>query len=553
MNHTTKPEVTEAQHSAADTRLNTLLLLAAQEGNCEQIEVLVKVGAQAHALSADGERPLHIAARHNRLAAIKCLKEVGAHLDAADIYGFTPLHIAAREADIETIDWLLNLGASPYSRDNDGLMPFTQTAYREKADAFGILVPFYWHSGDYCDEVKKLADTVREEQESLKHFDEFHYHYLDEEAKNLFSVESLEKHAMYKKKIVQQRNQLLLFSAVQLGDIVAIKQIIADGADINAKSERGDSALHAAVGRNRIKAIICLAKLGIDLDSADNSGNTAVHIAAIQNMPEAIICLHRLGASIEAQDCEWKWRPLHRAAMIDDPAALNCLLTLGAQIDALAKNENTALHQAASSDKPETLLCLYRAGANLEIRNRHGLGPFDDRRHFDKRTLRCIDLVRKITRLYSDPTPDPNVLDPNGSTLLILAVQDGFVELVTQLLEDPLTDVNIKEFGGNTALHRAAQLRYLPDLRGCLIHEIHMRAIPKIVKLFLRISKTDVFLKNDAGKTALQCALDCGNNGVVNQFKVFSRKICTYWCLRRLEDTEIPKDICLMIARKINW
>ena len=71
-----------------------------------------------------------------------------------------------------------------------------------------------------------------------------------------------------------------LHEAAKAGDEKALKRLIDDGQDVNAKDQRGITALGVAVGFNRVPCIRCLLDAGADVHMTDARGSTVLHYAA---------------------------------------------------------------------------------------------------------------------------------------------------------------------------------------------------------------------------------------------------------------------------------
>lgn len=67
-----------------------------------------------------------------------------------------------------------------------------------------------------------------------------------------------------------------LYAAVDSGDTATVKQLIADGVDVNAPSSRGSCALHAAAVNNNSELIALLLDHGADPNAQNTQGDTAL-------------------------------------------------------------------------------------------------------------------------------------------------------------------------------------------------------------------------------------------------------------------------------------
>lgn len=71
-----------------------------------------------------------------------------------------------------------------------------------------------------------------------------------------------------------------LYAAVRSGDHDLVKQLLADGAPVNAKDDRGETPLHAAVFWGNVEMVQLLVAEGADKDAPDGGGFPPLHSAA---------------------------------------------------------------------------------------------------------------------------------------------------------------------------------------------------------------------------------------------------------------------------------
>jgi len=127
-----------------------------------------------------------------------------------------------------------------------------------------------------------------------------------------------------------------LFNAVRQVDIVAVEQAIADGANINAKSS-GLAPLHLATiqGQNRISEL--LIANGADVNAKSDEGWTPLHDAAKHGHKEIIELLIANGADVNAKfDGE---TPLDWAIFNDETETADLLRKHGGKTGAELKPE----------------------------------------------------------------------------------------------------------------------------------------------------------------------------------------------------------------------
>jgi len=88
------------------------------------------------------------------------------------------------------------------------------------------------------------------------------------------------------------------------GDIVAVKQLLTDGADVNARNADGNTAVWLACYSDSPEIIELLAAHGADLNNQNPDGATALIYASSAGKTNSVHCLLALGAdsSIETRD-----------------------------------------------------------------------------------------------------------------------------------------------------------------------------------------------------------------------------------------------------------
>ncbi|WP_353283954.1 ankyrin repeat domain-containing protein [Wolbachia endosymbiont (group A) of Lypha dubia] len=102
-----------ASLDAKDKEGKTPLHFAAQEGDLGMVQFFLDRGVKIEAKDIYGWTPLHFAASSDKLDIVKFLFNKNANIKARDIYGDTPLHVAARYSNkLEIVEFLLDKDAN---------------------------------------------------------------------------------------------------------------------------------------------------------------------------------------------------------------------------------------------------------------------------------------------------------------------------------------------------------------------------------------------------------------------------------------------------------
>jgi hypothetical protein len=108
-------------NTARDDKGRTALVLAAQQGHCELVKLLLDLGAHIHGRDDTGTTALIWAADAGHCEVVQLLLGRGAYVHSRDDTGVTALMKAVSSAHRETANLLLNHGARVNARNNDGV------------------------------------------------------------------------------------------------------------------------------------------------------------------------------------------------------------------------------------------------------------------------------------------------------------------------------------------------------------------------------------------------------------------------------------------------
>lgn len=288
------------------------------------ITLLLDAGADPNARSHDDHTPLHFALRHRNNPVAAILVQAGADVNIAENDDITPLHLAVYDSAVTTL--LLEAGADVHA-DADGTALY-------RAETAGVVDALLAAGAD----INALGRFGTPLMESVS------------------------------PPLLGPRPDSLSEVAVRL---------LERGADPNARSGIGRTALHAAVlaGPAVIRALM---DAGADPSIADDNGETLLHQAATYSSgPTLIPLLVDAGMDINLPNNNGE-TALHLAAgAMRNLATVAVLLEAGADPGLRTAEGDTPLHSAMAASRPDTatVAALVAAGADINAHNARGQTP----------------------------------------------------------------------------------------------------------------------------------------------------------------------------------
>ena len=85
------------------------------------------------------------------------------------------------------------------------------------------------------------------------------------------------------------------------GNIEAVKQHLAEGADVNAKGEKGETPLHGTAFTGRMEVVELLIENGADVNAKDEDGATPLLYATLSGHKEIAALLRKHGGKTGAE------------------------------------------------------------------------------------------------------------------------------------------------------------------------------------------------------------------------------------------------------------
>ena len=289
-----------------------------------------------------------------------------------------------------------------------------------------------------------------------------------------------------------------LHTAAQKGDVDAVRRLIADRVNVDAKDYHGKTPLHVAAETGHEKVAALLIEAGADMEvrtrpsgrgfkdlgssplilsarwghtsvaellinaGADTNARTGrefsgrrgefggLHYAASHGHEGIIELLIFGGADIELMARSGE-TPLFEAARAGYKSIVDLLISNGANVNAKDNKAGTSLHLAVISGDYDTVRLLLANGADINAKTVGGDSPGETPLH-----ATAYSGHTRITELLLAVGADVDASDQNGYTPLRRAVDKGQLT-IAELLIKKGADVATRDKYGITPLHIVAQ------------------------------------------------------------------------------------------------
>lgn len=366
----------------------TILHRACAQGKYDDVEMLLKQGANANAKDNESWTPLHEAARVGNTAIAKLLIEHGADVNHPGFKGNSALHNASSNGHIELVKYLLDAGADVDMCNDSGENAYQVT---KSVEIRRILA-------DRMDELRKqrAASDAIDEITFISHTKQ-RRHRPDADDKNKSRPLSRE----------ERKIQAIMrtFEAIEQNKRPRRGRGRNTGGEDEVEEEEEEDISKAEDSQrrrrrtNRRRQKSCSAEISssretsvdpesrraaskkvdpskLDPHKKDPNGRTHLFRFAIRGDVSAVKALLAAGSNPDERD-NAGWTTLHEVALRGQSEVVEVLLENGANPNVTGMDQDTPLHDAAENGHVEVVNHLLRFGANPHARNANGLTPLD--------------------------------------------------------------------------------------------------------------------------------------------------------------------------------
>jgi uncharacterized protein len=252
-----------------------------------------------------------------------------------------------------------------------------------------------------------------------------------------------------------------LQSLAEKQDWQAVSAQTAAQADLDTAQADGTTALHWAAYHDKAEVVDQLLKAGAKADPANRYGITPL-LLACQNGNESVVrSLLIAGADANAKQRGGE-TTLMVAGRTGKPGVVKALLENGAKVDAQDRTGQTSLMWAAAEGHAEVIETLVQHGADVQHRLDSGFTAllFAAREGKSAAVKRLLQLHADVNDAIISEGKAGGRDAPNGTSALLLAVENGHFELAMDLIKAGAKPNDIRS--GFTALHTLTWVRRPP-------------------------------------------------------------------------------------------
>ena len=273
--------------------------------------------------------------------------------------------------------------------------------------------------------------------------------------------------------------------AVKSGNVEAVRALVQKRADVNIAEADGMTALHWAARNNDIESARLLVRAGANAKATTRYGFTPLALAAQNGSAPMLELLLKAGADAKTAMPEGE-TTLMTAARTGSAAAVKVLAANGANVNA---RENwmgeSAIAWAAAENHIDAVKALIELGADVNAKSKVLTFP-----EFKWTTSGMVSTalprggwtplmhaarqgaIEAGKALAEAPQVDLNIVDPDGTTALVVAIINAHYDFAEMLL-DHGADPNVADMTGTAALYFLVDMHTLGGMQG--------RPAPKLV------------------------------------------------------------------------
>ncbi|KAF8769836.1 Ankyrin-2 like protein [Argiope bruennichi] len=235
---------------------------------------------------------------------------------------------------------------------------------------------------------------------------------------------------------------LNLCTASKEGNVNVVTELLKRGANVNAATKKGNTALHIASLAGQEEVVKVLVQAGANVNAQSQNGFTPLYMAAQENHDSVVSFLLANGAN-QSLATEDGFTPLAVALQQGHDKVVAVLL----ENDTKGRVRLPALHIAAKKDDCKAATLLLQSDHNPDVTSKSGFTPLHIAAHYGN---------ENIAKILLNKGADVNYAAKHQITPLHVASKWGKMNMVVLLLENG-ANIEAATRDGLTPLHCAAR------------------------------------------------------------------------------------------------
>ena len=320
---------------------------AIEEDNVEKLSAALafRSNADLNYVDESGKNLIHLAAAHGSAKCIKLLASLNVNVNGKDSLGQTPIFLAAQTGSVDIVRELVTAGADIQIENAAGKSLISTVKSRD--------IKKFITDRMYADSLfVKIAVTGN--QNEMERYMAEGAHIDAKDGKG---------------------NSALAY-AVKKGDINTAKFLMSKGARVNDAFEKGNSLMHFAAINGDIKMINELLAAQVDYNAVNALGQTPLMVAIQERKwPVVELLMVQKDLSIDGVDNDQN-NLIHYAAKVGNVELIQKLKS-NVESNVYNKERKTPLHLAAAAGSLDCVQLLEEAGVSLSFKDAFGKKAID--------------------------------------------------------------------------------------------------------------------------------------------------------------------------------
>ena len=435
-----KPDVLAVLNAAKRSKQLINALIKGNPNQSEYIKI-INQGILCEIKNVYGSTPLNRAALLGFDKVVGLLLEKGAVLNI-DHSGQTPLHKGVRSGNVGVITLLLNAGSQKHIhlKDFSGNTPLDIVRKQGIKQLVELLENSVTQSTDSLGkDLVYNEPTPTSTQQSVKRGNSESLQEMFERKLNETQKVKVQKRPKLSPLRQQELDKQLLATIRSLqGGLAKVKQLVEDGAQIEATDKNGSTPLIQAAWVGKTDVVKLLLDKDANILQTNNDGKSALDIAREKNHTEIVSLLEKVSGKSGKFGATTETKDIFDAVKAGNLGEVKRHLAEGVDVNSQDKNKNTPLHFAVQKGFVEIVKFLLDNGTNIHARTDIGYTPLHG-----ANTL-------EIAAMLIEEGANVNAKGNKNKFTPLFTVKD--VE-VGKLLIDKGANVNALDWAGRVSLH----------------------------------------------------------------------------------------------------